>query len=87
MSAVENAERELELAKTAEAYDAAVETYRNSGSDEDKATKDELAEQVVALRRAIRLDREQQDAALASAESNGDAVARPQPIDGTTGVN
>ena len=42
MSDVERAEADLAQAKLAEAYDAAVEDYRNDPSDKNKAAKDDL---------------------------------------------
>jgi hypothetical protein len=85
--AVEKAEQELELAKLSEEYDVAVETYRDSGTDEDKATKDELAERVVAARQVLRQAREAEAADLDALNEGADGVARPAPIDGTSGVN
>lgn len=74
-------EAELEQAKLAAAYDEAVETFRNDQSDENKAAKDDLANQLVAARQAVRQDREAQAASL------DDGVARPEAIEGFTGVN
>jgi len=74
-------EAELAQAKLAAAYDEAVETYRNDPSDENKATKDDLANQLVAARQAVRQDRE------AEAASLNDGVAQPEAVGGSTEVN
>ena len=74
-------EAELEQARLAAAYDVAVETYRNDPSDENKAAKDDLANQLVEARQAVRRDREAQEAAL------NDGVAQPEAIEGASGVN
>jgi hypothetical protein len=73
-------EAELAQAKLAAAYDEAVETYRNDPSDENKAAKDDLANQLVAARQAVRQDREAEAASLA------EGVARPEAIEALTEV-
>lgn len=84
MDEVARKEAELEVARLAADYDAAVEKYRASGSDEDKATKDGLAEKLVAARVPLRQEREAQAVAL---ENEGDGVARPESVGGTSGVH
>lgn len=74
---------EEELAALCATYDDAVEVYRLSGSEEDKAKKDDLAAQVYAKRSALRQVRESQSLAT----TNGDGVARPAPVDSTTEVS
>lgn len=81
MSDVERAEADLALAKVGEEYDAAVEAFRNDPSDENKAKKDDLANQVVAARQAQRAHRD------AGTVPSGDGVATPTNIDGSTEVN
>ena len=49
---VAKAERELEQAKLSASYDEAVEAYRADPSDKNKAAKDDLANQLVAVRQA-----------------------------------
>ena len=85
MSDVERAERDLELAKVSEEYDAAVEAFRKDGSDENKAKKDALAEKVVEMRQASRREREGQ--AVAGTDGDGNAVAMPQSVESNTEVS
>lgn len=79
MSEVEKKQGELAQAQLAETYDAAVEAYRNDPSDENKATKDDLANQLVAARQAVRQQRE--------SEAPGDGEARPGSIEGSSEVS
>ncbi len=79
MDEVAQKEQELELAKLGAAYEEAVEKFRSSQADDDKAAKEDLAKQVVAVRQALRQARE----ADAAAMGNG---ANPAPVDGSTEV-
>ncbi len=81
MSDVERAEADLAYAKVAEQYDAAVEAFRNDPSDENKAKKDDLAEQVVEARKAARVHRD------AATLGPNDGQARPEAVQGSTEVN
>jgi hypothetical protein len=76
---VAKAERELEQAKLSAAYDEAVEAYRSDPSDANKAKKDDLANQLVAVRQAGRFERE--------SETPGEGVASPGPVSAPSEVN
>lgn len=78
--AVQQAEAELEVAKLSQAYDEAVEAYREKQTDQRKAKKDDLANQLVAARQASRVQREAEAASL----DNG--TARPGSISGSSEV-
>ncbi len=82
MDEVQQKEQELELARLGAAYEEAVEKFRSSQSDEDKAAKEDLAKQVVAKRQELRQARESE----ASAMTDGEGVAQPQPVDSSTEV-
>lgn len=71
---------EEEFQALAESYDNAVEAYRADPTDETKATKDALAEEVVAARQAERYARQGVDVAA----TNGDAVAAAETVEATT---
>lgn len=60
-------------------YDKALEAFRDDPSDKNRATKDKLAQDVVAERQAERQQRE--------AEVPGDGQARPAPVDSTSEVS
>ncbi len=75
-------EQELELAKLSAQYEEAVEKFRASQADDDKAAKEDLARQVVEARQAMRVARE----AEANAVTDGDGVAQPAPVDSSTEV-
>lgn len=81
MSDVERAEADLAQAQVAEQYDAAVEAYRSDPSDENKQTKDDLAEQLVAARKQARVHRD------AATLAPNDGQARPEAVEGSTEVN
>ena len=81
MSDVERAESDLAQAKVAEQYDQAVEAFRDDPSDENKAKKDQLAEELVAARKAARVHRD----AATLAPNDGQAV--PEAVSGSTEVN
>ena len=78
------AEQELRHAQLQEEYHAALDAVHAAPDDQDaKVRKDELAEQIVAVRQELRQQREAQAAAL----SDGEGVARPAPVEGDSGVN
>jgi hypothetical protein len=83
MTNVENAEQELELAKLSEEYDAANEAVREDPSDANLDRKNDLAQKVVAVRQQLRQRRE----AEAQDLPEGDGVAQPRPVEGSTEVS
>jgi phage protein D len=81
MNDVEKAERQLAFAKLAEEYDAVqVKVQDGSASDEDRGRYRELAQQVAAARSELRVERE------AEAIAEGDGVARPEAVGGSSEV-
>jgi hypothetical protein len=81
MSDVERAQADLEHAQMSETYDQAVEAYRKDPTDENKAKKDDLADQLVAKRQTARMHRD------AATLAPNDGVARPEAVEGSTEVN
>jgi hypothetical protein len=81
MSDVERAQADLDQAQMSERYDQAVEAYRNDPSDENKAKKDDLANQLVEKRQAARMHRD------AATLGPNDGQARPEAVEGSTEVN
>ena len=81
MNDVEKAEKQLAFAKLAAEYDEIqAKVQGGSASDEDKARYRELAQPVAATRTELRQARDAEEAA------EGDGLAGPQAVSGTTEV-
>ena len=81
MNDVEKAEKQLAFAKlAAEYYEVQAKVQDGSASDEDRARYRELAQQVAATRAELRQARDVEEAA------EGDGVAMPEAVSGTTEV-
>ena len=64
-------------------YNAVLEELHNKPTDKLRAEKDDLAAKIVEIRQAERQQREAQDLAL----MNGEGVAQPRPVEGSTEVS
>jgi hypothetical protein len=64
-------------------YNAVLEELQTAPTDELRAEKADLAGKIVAIRQAERLQREAQDLAL----TDGEGVAKPRPVEGSTEVS
>lgn len=70
-------------AELSASYDAANDAYHENPTEESRAARDALAKELVEARQASRVTRENE----ALAQSDGEGVARPMPVEGGSEVS